>query len=71
MGTRKCHLCGRTAERKTGFKETDDGLWRCSDREACAEERSRCWLCGGNGIDPHFSINTCPECRGSGYSRMC
>lgn len=29
----------------------------------------RCWLCGGSGKDPHFSINVCPECRGSGQSR--
>ena len=35
-----------------------------------AKERARkiCAFCGGTGRDPHFKINTCPECRGSGES---
>ena len=68
MKTRKCYLCGRKDERFFGFEETQDGRWKCSDKSACVERRSVCWLCGGSGRDPHFKLNICPECRGCGKS---
>lgn len=29
-------------------------------------KKRHCWLCSGSGKDPHFSLNICPECRGTG-----
>ncbi|MHA2219602.1 MAG: hypothetical protein ACXACY_27155 [Candidatus Hodarchaeales archaeon] len=69
---RKCCKCGRKSVNLNKFEETATGEWICTGKEKqiCKELCSRCWFCGGNGKDPHFDLNICPECRGSGYSSL-
>jgi len=72
MKTRRCCKCGRESSELKTFEETNDGKWKCTGKEKqnCQEVCARCWFCGGDGQDPHFKLNICPECRGSGYSSL-